>query len=169
MENVKVISLSRGYFTIVDAEDYSELSQYKWHHVKGYAVRSEVYQINGQTKRRTIRMHRAILKPGDDWQVDHINRNKLDNRKSNLRLCTTQENTRNVGPIKNTTSIYKGVYWSKKAGKWIAQIHHNYKKKRIGTFECEHEAAEAYNKAAKEIHGDFAYINEIKRPSAKGR
>jgi len=91
--------------------------------------------------------------------VDHINGNPLDNRKSNLRICTHAENSNNTGPRKNNTSGYKGVYWAKRNKRWLAQITHNGKQVYIGHYKDKEEAARAYDAKAKEFQGEFAYLN----------
>ena len=91
--------------------------------------------------------------------VDHINGNPLDNRKSNLRICTNAENQRNKGVYKNNKSGYKGVHWFKRDKKWQAQIKHNNKSIHIGLYEDKEEAARAYDKKAKELHGNFKNLN----------
>lgn len=93
--------------------------------------------------------------------IDHINRNKADNRFSNLRECDVQQNLINRAIQKNNTSGYKGVSWFHKRSKWVCSIKYNRKTIYIGTFDCKREAARAYNKKAKEIFGEFAYLNEI--------
>lgn len=91
--------------------------------------------------------------------VDHINRNPHDNRISNLRMGSQQQNTFNAGPSKNNTSGYKGVYFRKDTGKWSAEITHNRKKKSLGCYPTAELAAAAYGKAAKETFGEFASPN----------
>ena len=90
-------------------------------------------------------------------QVDHINGNKLDNRKENLRLCTNGSNNRN----KLARTGFKGVHQARISGKWIAQITKNYKVKHLGSFDTDTEAATAYNKAAKQLHGKYAQLNVL--------
>lgn len=90
-------------------------------------------------------MHRVIMNPPVGMEVDHINRNKLDNRRSNLRICTHAENLANRIKPRNNTSGYKGVVWNKSRSKWLAQI--TVKKRHIylGQFDDIEEANEAYN------------------------
>jgi hypothetical protein len=94
-------------------------------------------------------------------ELDHHNGNKSDNRIINLRISTQAQNTKNRSKGKNNTSGYKGVYYNKINRKWIAQITINYKVKYLGSFDTAEQAAQAYNKAALEYHGEFAKLNEI--------
>jgi len=152
----KSIPLTKGKHTIVDESDYEWLSQWKWHCCNGYAMRAE-YK-NGD--RKTINMHRVILQPPDNLYTDHINCNKLDNRRQNLRACTNQENHRNM-KSRTGTSIYKGVYWHKKARKWAAGVTTGSKRLHLGLFSEEDKAALAYNKAATKYFGEFARLNVL--------
>ena len=88
--------------------------------------------------------------------IDHINGDKADNRLCNLRQATRFENLSNRGKNKNNSSGYKGVWFNKKLGKWIAGITHNNKAKHLGVFETPELAYEAYCKKAAELHGEFA-------------
>lgn len=153
------IALTRDEVTIVDDDDFERLSQWLWYCAgEGYAVRNQT--IEG--KNTLILMHRDIMNAPEGVQVDHINGNKLDNRKENLRLCTIAENSRNRSTQKNNNSGYKGVVWHKPNKKWLTQIRFNGKRIHIGYFTDIHEAAKAYNEKAKELFGEFASINQIK-------
>ena len=97
---------------------------------------------------------------------DHINRNRLDNRRANLRLCTYAQSARNVSKQashngRKCSSKYKGVTLRKKSGLWMARIDKDYEQYHLGYFENEEDAARAYNEAAIELHGEFASLNEI--------
>jgi hypothetical protein len=140
-------------FTIVDDEDFEYLNQWKWGVSCGYAIR----RIWGSTK--SFRMQREITKVSKGFLVDHINGNKLDNRKENLRICTTAENTRNRHKIK-VRLLPKGVYWRPKEKKYRAIIRFNYKHIHLGVFRTIPEASTAYNEAALKYHGEFARINK---------
>ncbi len=154
-------------FTLVDDESFEELSKHKWCVQKGgntfYAVRNMPRDKNG--KRKRVQMHRQIMNCPDNLQIDHVNHCGIDNRKSNLRICTHSENLRNQFPQKNGTSKYKGVslikdpYKGKFYKYWRARIYYNYKQIHLGCFATEIEAAKAYNKKAKELFGEFALLN----------
>lgn len=117
--------------------------------------------ING--KRKLIPIHRLIC-PDNLSFIDHKDRNPLNNCRSNLRICTHAENMRNRKIHKgDKTSQYKGVYKPKDYKKWVAYICCDGKIYRIGAFEKEEDAAEAYNKKALELHGEFAFLNKIFR------
>lgn len=151
----RLIPLTQGKFAIVDAADYPALIRYKWTVLAApntfYAVRSE-----GKTQ---IRMHRQILNAPPHLVVDHINHNGLNNARKNIRLCTRAQNNRNQHSHKNSSSKYKGVTWSKKDKTWFARIHKNKKTYYLGFFKKETDATRAYDKKAKKLFGQFAYLN----------
>lgn len=164
---MKKIELSQGQFAIVDDCDFEEVSKYKWCADKSrnngyYAVRA--ISVSGKSKK--IYMHRHILEINDSKiHVDHINENKLDNRRSNIRIASLAENSRNRKKTKGRSSKYKGVTWFKRDSRWAAQINHNGKGIRLGYFENEIDAALAYNVAAKNLFGEFAKLNEFTKPT----
>jgi hypothetical protein len=155
-DNIRIIPLTRGKFAIVDAEDYPELSKHKWHATRdgrnSYATRRN----NG----KTTRMHRHIMNAPDHLVVDHIDRNGLNNTKANLRLCTHRQNHYNSkNDPKNKSSKYKGVAYKKNYNRYTAQIKQYGKTQHLGTFKTEREAAKAYDKKAKILFKEFAYLN----------
>ncbi len=160
---VKKISLSKGFVTIVDEEDYEWLNQWKWSFSKaGYSFRSHYLgKIGGKYRAKGILMHRIILKTPDNMYSDHINGDKLDNRRCNLRICDQSFNMKNMNRHKDNSSKYKGVCWSKKEEKWKARICTDYNTINLGTFDNEHEAAQAYNEAAIKYHKEFARLNVV--------
>ncbi len=155
----KRIKLTQNKYALVDIEDYEWLSEYKWYAMKMghtyYATRN-AYE-NGRCK--SILMHREILHTPRDLLSDHKNRNGLDNRKSNLRSCTRSQNQHNRRPAHNGISRYKGVSLYKATGKWYARISINNKRIAIGHYIKEAEAAKAYDQKAKELFGNFAFLN----------
>lgn len=104
-------------------------------------------------------MHKHLVYSKE--QVDHINRDKLDNRKENLRPATNALNGCNKGPQTNNTSGYKGVSWSTVSGKWSVEIIKDQKKHYLGLFEDREMAARMYNFWAAHLHEDFAWLNSI--------
>ena len=152
---MKEIPLTRGKVAIVDDDMYEYLSQWKWSYSNSYAARHE-RKNHSQT---SIYMHRAILGTPNGMDTDHINMNKLDNRRENLRTCTRSQNKMNQEKIGNGTSKYKGVYWRSKEKKWSAGIMINQKKIHLGVFNTEEEAARAYDLGAKRLYGEFSRTN----------
>lgn len=106
-------------------------------------------------------MHREIIDEKENEHVDHINGNKKDNRKSNLRIATSSQNSRNIGLRKNNTTGYKGVIYEKKRDKWRAEIKKDYKSIFLGYFDTKEDAAKAYNEASMKYHGEFANLNNV--------
>ena len=151
----KTIELSCGEYSIVDDDDFEKINQYKWYVLKCthsfYAVRRE--------SGRPLLMHRQIMGLECDKQVDHINHNGLDNRKSNLRIATCSQNQHNRRLQINNKSGYKGVSWTKHKNKWRANIRLNGKDIHLGYYENLIDAALAYDDAAKKYHEDFAVLN----------
>lgn len=152
-DTTREIMLAGGQITIVDAADFDWLNQWKWHYQSpGYVGR---YGGGGRKNRITILMHRVICGALTGFEVDHINGDGLDNRRSNLRICTHAQNLRNQKHKASNTSGYKGVYLCKCTGRWRAGITVNYKKFHLGRFATAEEAADAYAKAADKYHGGF--------------
>jgi hypothetical protein len=150
-----LIPLSQGKSAIVDFEDYEYLVQWKWYYTnKGYASKRK--DKNGHSF-----MHRFVMNVMDDMQVDHKFGDRLDNRKNNLRICTNAQNQHNSSIQKNNKSGYKGVSWHKKSKKWKAKMQFSGRDIHLGYFICPIEAAKAYNKAAIENYGEFAWLNKI--------
>ena len=151
----RIIPLTRGQFTIVDAADYHQLTKFTWFtesaHNTFYAARKQ----NG----KSIKMHRQITNAPDHLVVDHIDHNGLNNQKANLRLCTFAQNAKNINSTNPTTSRYKGVHWNKNINKWAAQITCDKKSHHLGYFKNQLTAAKAYDKAARKLHGRFASPN----------
>lgn len=152
------IPLSKDKVAIVDKDDFFELIKYKWYFNKGYAARDLWL---GDKKKKTLLMHRTLMKTPNGYDTDHINQNKLDNRKSNLRICTRSQNSVNKGLQKNNKSGYKGVHFFKQTKRWMATIYINKKRVHLGYFSKAEEAAKVYNKALKEHYGSFALLNKI--------
>ena len=145
----KVICLTKGYFTIVDMEDYERLSKWKWRaHVKNDKIVYAVRQKRVGDKQVKIYMHREIMNTPKHLKVDHINWNGLDNRRENLRNCTVAQNSQNSRLARNNTSGYKGVRENKVSGGWIAGIYVDNEYIYLGSFRKKEDAIEAYRIAS---------------------
>ena len=158
----RLIPLKKDKFSIIDETDFEYLSQWNWTcSYNGYAWRRiSLGYPNGKRKRAIVFMHRAIMNPAADMQVDHINGDKLDNRRCNLRICTQSQNLANMISVTGT-SKYKGVYWSSTQKKWVAQIVLDKKAKYLGCFDSEEAAASCYDLAAYMNFGEFAKVNTL--------
>jgi hypothetical protein len=152
-ESYRLIPLTQGQNAIVDAEDWEELSRWNWR-----ACWSKNTKSFYAYRAKNIPMHVYIMR-GQNHRVDHINHDTLDNRKKNLRRCTLSQNKVNSGPQRNSTSGFKGVYSD--GDKWMAQIRKGRKLHYLGSFKDIREAALIYNAKAKELHGEFAFLNPI--------
>jgi len=152
-KTVRYIALTKGKFTLVDAVDYDSLVAYSWSYSSGYAVRGG----NKDDRKRTIFMHDEIMPPPEGLEVDHINLDKLDNRRSNLRHGTRAQNLGNVRSKKGS-SQYKGVSRTR-GGKWQAFIQKDKRNFYLGTYASEIEAASAYDAEARKHFGEFSRCN----------
>ena len=155
---MKKVKLPNNKYALVDDEDFEALNKYSWRFMGRYVVRHQlVGEYTDLKDRKIVMMHRAIMNPPKELLVDHINHNTLDNRKSNLRLATPQQNSFNRrGSIKSMYSAYKGVSYHKNIKRWTASIKISGKKINLGTFPTEIAAAKAYKEIAKIMQGEFA-------------
>ena len=129
------------------------VEQYTWWVHKG---KTTLYARANTIGKSKVYLHRLLMGVSDPTIIaDHINGNGLDNRRCNLRLCTTAENSRNQCVRKNNTSTAKGVSWYKHSGKWRAYIVINYKQKHLGYFDTVAQAEQAYIDAAQKYFGEF--------------
>lgn len=154
---IRGIVLTRGRVAIVDAEDYEMLSQFNWCVNGGYAYNTACGP-----------MHRFLLAPPSGAMVDHMNGDKLDNRRSNLRICSNSQNQANRQVFRGV-SPFKGVVWQKRknnTGAWKAQLVVRGEIKYLGVFDTDVEAAAAYNAAAIDHFGDFAFLNDLTLPAS---
>lgn len=151
---MKEIHLTKGMVTRVSDHWFEYLNQFKWN---AQTIRSRVYA----TRRigiKTVFMHREIMGVTDTKTfVDHIDGDGLNNQEHNLRECNNSQNLANRGKTVKNTSGYKGV--SRYKGIWAAEVWKNGKKVFHKTFASITDAAHAYDKAAKEHHGEFARLN----------
>jgi len=155
-----LIPLTQGKFALIDEQDADLVVPFKWcaNQIGNtfYAVRNSP-RVDG--KRTTILMHRVILNAPPGMGVDHINGNGSDNRRQNIRICTTSQNMSNQRTREGFTSQFKGVCWDKHRNKWRACIRTDGKTIHIGYFIEETEAAVAYDASARDLFGEFARLN----------
>jgi hypothetical protein len=152
------IGLSAGLVTLVDEEDYDSINQFKWHiNGSGYAARNE-YDDHGKPVKH-VQMHRQLLGAKEDTQVDHINGDRLDNRRCNLRIATDHQNRVNKKRYSSNKSGYKGV--TKRRGMFCARITVNGVRRHLGEFSDPIDAARAYDLAAIQNFGEFARLNGV--------
>jgi HNH endonuclease/AP2 domain len=162
-EPCRFLPLTKGVYAIVDADLYDHLMQWNWSvlvcrskTITYYAIRHR--RGNESCSRKNILMHQQITKAGV-MEVDHINHNGLDNRRSNLRKCVQQQNAGNTRMRTNNTSGFKGVSWSKASKKWLVTITDHGVQKHLGLFDDPEEAAGVYDDAAIKVFGEFAWLN----------
>jgi hypothetical protein len=146
----------KGLKVLIDEEDYDLIKGYTWCKCGGGYVHA--YIPGSGHVGKNIRMHRLIMHVAKGRQVDHINGNRLDNRKTNLRVCNTSENLRNRGPKKTNPYRLKGVTYDKRRGTYFARICVGYKTKWLGSFDTPEKAYQAYVRAAPLYHGEFAKV-----------
>jgi hypothetical protein len=142
---------------IVSPEDEDLLAAHKWQfdvRLGGYVYASRTVWKDGVSKK--VYLHRLIAGAGPGQHVDHVNRNTLDNRRGNLRICSASQNQANRGLPRTNTSGAKGVHWVPQNSCWRAQITVNGRKINLGRFQSLAEAQRAYDEAARRHFGDFA-------------
>lgn len=152
LPNMKHIIISQGLGAMVDDEDYIELNVYRWSYSQGYAVRMTAKY--GEM----LYMHKVILGIGKGQEGDHIDGNKLNNTRANLRVVSHSQNIQNAF-FSSNTSGYKGVTWHKRNQMWRAYIKQNKKQIHLGYFHDKDDAARAYDVVARQLFGPGARVN----------
>jgi len=142
------INLGNGLFALIDDDDFDKVSKYNWHLIQNnYAGTS--------TNKGTLAMHVLIMNPPKGFVIDHKDGDRLDNRKSNLRIVTQAENSRNKLKFMKASSEFKGIHFNNSKQKWIASITYNGNKILLGWFKDEEKAARAYNIGAEMLNDKF--------------
>lgn len=155
---MKVIHLTNGKECLVDDEDYEYLNQWSWGEGSwGYARRGKPKHEDGRSS--IILMHRVILKVPDNLLSDHIDGNRLNNQKSNLRIATPSENQMNKSKRVDNKSGFIGVSFDNYNKKWKAQAMLNGRQKFLGLFKTAVEAAKIRDSFVKNYYGEFGKLN----------
>lgn len=170
MSNIVKIELTQGQFALIDQSDLTLVSKFKWcahkhwHTKKFYAYSHDpsVWYVKSRTP-VVIKMHRIILGITDPFIfVDHKDGNPLNNTRTNLRVCSAQDNNRNLSKVRKDSKFkYRGVHQVNGSKKFGARIGINGKKISLGWYETQEQAAQAYNDAAIKYFGEFASLNKI--------
>lgn len=161
LPNVYEVPLTKGKIAFIDAVDFPRVSEWSW---CAYEPHDSIWYSRANTAnsdggRWYVSMHQFIMQQPPGYEVDHVNSDGLDNRRCNLRVCIHKENMRNMVRRCLGSSRYKGVSWYARYGCWRAYIVVDAKQSHLGYFSDELQAAQAYDRAAKELFGDFARPN----------
>ena len=159
ISGARIIPLTQGAITFVDAEDFERLMQWKWSVSSGYARRG-CSRKEGNGRTRNVFMHRVITDAPKGMVVDHRDRNGLNNRRFNLRVGTHAQNLWNKGPRCDSKSGIKGVNWNPRRRQWRVRITANKQVYHIGWFKEKSEAIRAYANAAKRLHGEYCNVSD---------
>lgn len=146
--------------SIIDIDDIEKIKNYKW------GLDSKGYVKRNNESSKTIKLHNYIMgyDCDDNYYYDHIDRNPLNNRKSNLRVCTKQQNTWNRSISSRNTTGTPGLYFKKSRNKWTVTFRINGKSIQIGSFKTKEEAISARKEAELKYYGEFSiYNNENER------
>lgn len=160
-ETKLAIIFKNGGRVVIDSEDYDLVKDYRWREYRGktnitsYAVCTTSAKVPGV--RTSVLMHKLILRT--DCLIDHKDQNGLNNCKDNLRVATPAQNSSNKNKLLRNSSGYIGVWRDKVRKKWVAEISSENKKKFLGYFDSSMEAALARDRAALELHKEFAVLN----------
>lgn len=153
MKGAVTITYTNKMSVLVDPVDVQMATAYKWHRSNKYVARSSKADTpRGYTE---IYMHREIMGARKGEDVDHIDGNKLDNRRGNLRVCSRSQNKMNCKAHSDNLTGFKGVSFSKQRSKFVAQIKENGVVKGLGYFATAEEAYSSYCARARELHGEF--------------
>ena len=158
VDDTRLIPLTQGKYAIVDAEDYDRLIKFKWHAQKAWKTYCALRKRRAPDGRWVlVQMHGEIISAPDGYEIDHADRDGLNNTRRNLRLATHADNVRNSHHPKGVSG-FRGVTLHK--GRWEARINFNGKRIHIGDwYRSAEDAARAYDAKALELHGEFAVLN----------
>lgn len=154
--NVAYVTLTKGFEAIIDAADVALVDNGNWYALVNRQTVYAARTVGRRVDKVGVLMHRVITSAPHGMDVDHINGNGLDNRRSNLRLATRSENMRNSRQSSANTSGFKGVGWSKRDNNWRASITIDGRQHYIGAFSTPEIAHAAYMEVAERLFGEFA-------------
>lgn len=155
-----IVPLTQGQFATIDLCDVDKVEKHNWY-AQWYEDPQKYYAMSRINNNKPVGLHRFILNvTNPKIQVDHRDGNGLENRRFNIRVCTSNQNLQNQQSRKGN-SIYKGVCFFKRSKKWVAYISYNSKRIHLGCYNDERIAAIAYNLEAKKLFGEFARLNKI--------
>jgi len=156
---MKIITLTRDKVALIDDEDFSLVTRYTW---RAVSMGNMWYAHSGDSRDGDfVTMHQLIFGDLPGFEIDHKDRDGLNNQRYNLRHATHAQNNANKPAQSNNNSGYKGVSWHRKARKWMAQLNVNGQHFYLGLHDTPKQAALVYNQKAKELLGDFAYLNNV--------
>lgn len=146
--------------TVIDAADYLLVKDHKWHlFLAGGKENPEVRYVRSRISGKLFYLHQFLLRTRKG--IDHRDGNSCNNKRNNLRCCTQGQNTCNQKRRKDNTSGYKGVGFHKATRKWRSRINYKGKEIIVGYYDTPEEAGRAYNAKARELHGEFAKLNNL--------
>jgi hypothetical protein len=161
---IPIKKAGKVFVSKMDFADYVALKVYTkrpWIYWGGNRLEKQPYVIN----KSSIAIHRLVASPPPGFIVDHADGNTLNNTRQNLRVCTYSQNSANAVKKKfktgKPTSDFKGVFYNKQNNNWRCRIQLHGAVKEVGSFKNERDAAEAYNRAAVELFGEFAKLNDL--------
>lgn len=157
LETTVLVTLRGGIQSLIDKDDLPVIERYVHHFNKRHGYACCNVGPNGHT--HPVPFHKMIINAPKGMYIDHINGNRLDNRRCNLRLVTPSMSRVNSAPKRNSKSGYKGVVWHNQMKRWGAQIGVYGKVETLGWFDDPADAARAYDAKAKEIYGEYARQN----------
>jgi hypothetical protein len=152
---VAYIPLTKGREAVIDAADVPLIEGFNWYAKSSAHTIYAARNVYGSGSQVTVRMHRLLTSADAGLDVDHIDGDGLNNRRSNLRVVRRHENSQNQRLRSDSTTRLKGVCWHKRAGMWYAQIQAQKRKVSLGYFGCPTAAHFAYIKASRDLHGEF--------------
>lgn len=158
MQQVKT---AQGDTILIDDCDYALVSSLNWTTVKRRNLKYAITHIRSESGFKQVYLHRFLLDPPKGMYIDHIDSNGLNNTRTNIRICTPSENSKNARKLSEKSSIYKGVSKWTRVKRYAARIRYNGRDQWLGFFDTERDAALAYNSAAIQYYGEFARLNNV--------